>query len=85
MFIFKVCVVFQQFAKLRQSNLTESPKAQVHPVLKDLIVIPSVGPIENIERRPIEIYVNDKCAQSVMRGAHVFSCGILGSNKSTDT
>ncbi|XP_072910720.1 tRNA (cytosine(72)-C(5))-methyltransferase NSUN6 isoform X1 [Hemitrygon akajei] len=48
-----------------------------HPNLPDVILIPNIGPRENLQRHSFEVIVGAQCGNAVLRGAHVFIPGIL--------
>ncbi|CDW59455.1 methyltransferase NSUN6 [Trichuris trichiura] len=57
------------------------PVVSFHDKLKDVLVISGSGPFE-LEKQPVEVYVDSKCGKSVLRGADVYPRGIIGSSKS---
>ncbi|KRZ61883.1 putative methyltransferase NSUN6 [Trichinella nativa] len=58
----------------------KKPEVSLHWCLKDVLVLTGSGPHEK-EPFPTEIYVDKKCGKSVLRGADIYSVGILGSNR----
>jgi 16S rRNA C967 or C1407 C5-methylase (RsmB/RsmF family) len=53
----------------------------VHHLIPDLILIRSQGPFEH-QPVGVEVYVDYKCGEAVLRGSHIYSPGILGSSSS---
>lgn len=76
----QIFATFQQYKTKGCNN--QSPVVEIHSRIPDLLVVKAIGP--NFEVKPVEteIYVDEACASAVMRGADIFSCGVLGSNKS---
>ncbi|XP_063777620.1 tRNA (cytosine(72)-C(5))-methyltransferase NSUN6 isoform X2 [Pseudophryne corroboree] len=54
---------------------------QQHPKLNDLLLIPVIGPRKTLERHPVQVIVGAQCGNAVLRGAHVYSAGILSASK----
>ncbi|KAM3929659.1 tRNA (cytosine(72)-C(5))-methyltransferase NSUN6 [Leptodactylus fuscus] len=52
-----------------------------HPQLSDLLLIPVVGPRRELKQHPIQVIVGAQCGSAVLRGAHVYSAGILSASK----
>ncbi|XP_064410808.1 tRNA (cytosine(72)-C(5))-methyltransferase NSUN6 isoform X2 [Latimeria chalumnae] len=52
-----------------------------HPELSDVLLIPVIGPRENLERHTSQVIVGFQCGSAVLRGAHVFAPGILSAPK----
>ncbi|XP_069770767.1 tRNA (cytosine(72)-C(5))-methyltransferase NSUN6 isoform X2 [Narcine bancroftii] len=52
-----------------------------HPNLPDIILIPNIGPRENLQKHSFEVIVGAQCGNAVLRGAHVFIPGILSAPK----
>ncbi|KRY00113.1 putative methyltransferase NSUN6 [Trichinella pseudospiralis] len=58
----------------------KKPEVSIHWCLNDVLVLTGSGPHQK-EPFPTEIYVDKKCGKSVLRGADIYSAGILGSNR----
>ncbi|XP_072010299.1 tRNA (cytosine(72)-C(5))-methyltransferase NSUN6 isoform X2 [Engystomops pustulosus] len=52
-----------------------------HPQLNDLLLIPVIGPRRALQQHPIQVIVGAQCGSAVLRGAHVYSAGILSASK----
>ncbi|XP_063308578.1 tRNA (cytosine(72)-C(5))-methyltransferase NSUN6 isoform X2 [Pelobates fuscus] len=52
-----------------------------HPQLHDLLLIPVIGPRRKLKQHSVEVIVGAQCANAVLRGAHVYSAGILSASK----
>ncbi|KAM4705172.1 tRNA (cytosine(72)-C(5))-methyltransferase NSUN6 [Rhinophrynus dorsalis] len=52
-----------------------------HPSLHDLLLIPVIGPRRTLKRHPVRVLVGAQCGNAVLRGAHVYSAGIVSSSK----
>lgn len=52
-----------------------------HPRIPDVILIPNIGPRENLQRHSFEVIVGAQCGNAVLRGAHVFIPGIVSAPK----
>ncbi|KHJ39996.1 NOL1/NOP2/sun family protein [Trichuris suis] len=57
------------------------PAVSFHDKLKDVLVISGSGPFD-LEKQPVEVYVDIKCGKSVLRGADVYPSGLIGSSRS---
>ena len=55
------------------------PSISPHPLLDDVIVIPCIGPRDVVPEER-EVIVGADCAMAVLRGAEVYSAGIIGSS-----
>ena len=53
----------------------------LHPKIPDLVIVRAAGPFQPL-RTPLELYVDYKCGEAVLRGSHVYSPGVLGSSSS---
>ncbi|XP_078272650.1 tRNA (cytosine(72)-C(5))-methyltransferase NSUN6 isoform X2 [Rhinoraja longicauda] len=53
-----------------------------HPRIPDVILIPNIGPRENLQRHSFEVIVGAQCGNAVLRGAHDFIPGIVSAPKS---
>ncbi|XP_077124434.1 tRNA (cytosine(72)-C(5))-methyltransferase NSUN6 isoform X1 [Ranitomeya variabilis] len=52
-----------------------------HPQLDDLLLIPAIGPRRTLKQHPVQVIVGAQCGNAVLRGAHVYSAGILSASK----
>ncbi|CAI9582030.1 unnamed protein product [Staurois parvus] len=52
-----------------------------HPNLKDLLLIPVIGPRRIQKQHSVQVIVGAQCGNAVLRGAHVYSAGILSASK----
>lgn len=52
-----------------------------HPQLQDLLLIPLIGPRRALKQHPVQVIVGAQCGSAVLRGAHVYSAGILSASK----
>jgi len=52
-------------------------KSYIHPILKDMVVIPGEGR-RDIERHAKFIIVDVRCGMSVLRGADIYAPGVIG-------
>ncbi|XP_069816628.1 tRNA (cytosine(72)-C(5))-methyltransferase NSUN6 isoform X2 [Dendropsophus ebraccatus] len=52
-----------------------------HPQLSDLLLIPVIGPRRALTQHPVQVIVGAQCGNAVLRGAHVYSAGILSASK----
>ncbi|XP_075068031.1 tRNA (cytosine(72)-C(5))-methyltransferase NSUN6 [Mixophyes fleayi] len=52
-----------------------------HPKLNDLLLIPVIGPRKTLQRHSVQAVVGAQCGNAVLRGAHVYSAGILSASK----
>ncbi|XP_068091686.1 tRNA (cytosine(72)-C(5))-methyltransferase NSUN6 isoform X2 [Hyperolius riggenbachi] len=52
-----------------------------HPKLSDLLLIPVIGPRKIEKLHSIEVIVGAQCGNAVLRGAHVYSAGIISATK----
>ncbi|XP_075683698.1 tRNA (cytosine(72)-C(5))-methyltransferase NSUN6 isoform X2 [Rhinoderma darwinii] len=52
-----------------------------HPQLNDLLLIPVIGPRRALKQHPVQVIVGSQCGSAVLRGAHVYSAGILSATK----
>nr|DBA25177.1 TPA: hypothetical protein GDO54_012737 [Pyxicephalus adspersus] len=52
-----------------------------HPTLKDLLLIPVIGPRRAQKQHAVQVIVGAQCGNAVLRGAHVYSAGILSASK----
>lgn len=52
-----------------------------HPQLQDLLLIPVIGPRRALKQHPVQVIVGAQCGSAVLRGAHVYSAGILSATK----
>lgn len=53
----------------------------VHERIRDLVIVRAAGPFEP-KRYEVEVYVDFKCGEAVLRGSHVYCPGVLGSSRS---
>lgn len=51
----------------------------IHPSLPDLICIATTGPLP-VQPLPVFIIIDPKCAESVLRGSHIYCPGLLASS-----
>ena len=58
-----------------------APAILSHPVLNDVVMIPTQGPMGGVKPRPREVVVGLQCGEAVLRGADVFAPGLFGSPK----
>ncbi|XP_035688833.1 tRNA (cytosine(72)-C(5))-methyltransferase NSUN6-like isoform X1 [Branchiostoma floridae] len=69
----------QQLLKKEYSNkAAPCPPVEPHPVLPDVLVIPTTGPHPNLQHHTKEIMVDIHCGAAILRGAHIFAPGVLG-------
>ncbi|XP_053428150.1 tRNA (cytosine(72)-C(5))-methyltransferase NSUN6 isoform X1 [Nycticebus coucang] len=52
-----------------------------HPELRDILLIPVIGPRKNIQNQQCEAVVGAQCGNAVLRGAHVYVPGIVSASK----
>ncbi|MEE6466830.1 hypothetical protein FKM82_007064 [Ascaphus truei] len=52
-----------------------------HPKLHDLLLIPVIGPRRTLEQHSSQVIVGAQCGNAVLRGAHVYSAGIVSASK----
>ncbi|XP_073437951.1 tRNA (cytosine(72)-C(5))-methyltransferase NSUN6 isoform X2 [Dendrobates tinctorius] len=52
-----------------------------HPQLDDLLLIPAIGPRKALKQHPVQVIVGAQCGNAVLRGAHVYSAGIVSASK----
>ncbi|XP_053322812.1 tRNA (cytosine(72)-C(5))-methyltransferase NSUN6 [Spea bombifrons] len=52
-----------------------------HPKLHDLLLIPVIGPRRTLEQHSLQVIVGAQCGNAVLRGAHVYSSGIISASK----
>ncbi|XP_056375200.1 tRNA (cytosine(72)-C(5))-methyltransferase NSUN6 [Hyla sarda] len=52
-----------------------------HPQLSDLLLIPVIGPRRALKQHPVQVIVGAQCGSAVLRGAHVYSAGIMSASK----
>ncbi|XP_072507759.1 tRNA (cytosine(72)-C(5))-methyltransferase NSUN6 isoform X2 [Notamacropus eugenii] len=64
----------------KQFNGLSVPILQ-HPDVQDVLLIPVIGPRNNINRQPYEVIVGAHCGNAVLRGAHVYVPGIISASK----
>ncbi|KAL1270531.1 hypothetical protein QQF64_029547 [Cirrhinus molitorella] len=57
-----------------------SPSVYTHPQLPDVLLLPVHGP-RPVDRLASEVIVGAQCGNAVLRGAHVFTPGILSTPK----
>lgn len=67
----------KQLKDLRKCDVRILP----HPKLPDVLLIPVIGPRENLARYSSEVIVGVQCGNAVLRGAHVFAPGIVSAPK----
>ncbi|KAM8967146.1 tRNA (cytosine(72)-C(5))-methyltransferase NSUN6 [Pelodytes ibericus] len=53
-----------------------------HPKLHDLLLIPVIGPRRTLKQHCQQVIVGAQCGNAVLRGAHVYSAGIVSAPKS---
>ncbi|EHB07998.1 Putative methyltransferase NSUN6 [Heterocephalus glaber] len=63
----------------QQFNGLSVPVLQ-HPDLQDVLLIPVIGPRKNIKRQQCEAVVGAQCGSAVLRGAHVYTPGIVSAS-----
>lgn len=51
----------------------------IHEILYDTVIVKTLGPFQ-VSPVELEVYVDFKCGEAILRGSHVYSPGILGSN-----
>ncbi|XP_078655899.1 tRNA (cytosine(72)-C(5))-methyltransferase NSUN6-like [Branchiostoma floridae x Branchiostoma belcheri] len=69
----------QQLLMKEYSNkAVPCPPVEDHPVLPDVLLIPTTGPHVNLQHHTKEIMVDVHCGAAVLRGAHIFAPGVLG-------
>ena len=76
---FNTLRISAQEALKELSQLYEEFVISLHPALNDTIIIKSLGPYEPAPV-PLEVYVDFKCGEAVLRGSSIYSPGILGSS-----
>ncbi|XP_058914323.1 tRNA (cytosine(72)-C(5))-methyltransferase NSUN6 isoform X1 [Kogia breviceps] len=64
----------------KQFNGLSFPILQ-HPDLRDVLLIPVIGPRNHIKQQPCEVIVGAQCGNAVLRGAHVYVPGIVSASK----
>ncbi|XP_018419683.1 PREDICTED: putative methyltransferase NSUN6 [Nanorana parkeri] len=52
-----------------------------HPRLKDLLLIPVIGPRRTQKQHSVQVIVGALCGNAVLRGAHVYAAGIISASK----
>uniref|UniRef100_A0A8C3CBE0 NOP2/Sun RNA methyltransferase 6 n=1 Tax=Cairina moschata TaxID=8855 RepID=A0A8C3CBE0_CAIMO len=52
-----------------------------HPELRDILVIPAIGPRQDLKKHESEVIVGAQCGYAVLRGAHVYVPGIISTSK----
>ncbi|KAM4688383.1 tRNA (cytosine(72)-C(5))-methyltransferase NSUN6 isoform 3-T4 [Discoglossus pictus] len=52
-----------------------------HPKLHDLLLIPVIGPRKVLKQHSLQAIVGAQCGNAVLRGAHVYSAGIVSASK----
>lgn len=52
-----------------------------HPDLQDILLIPVIGPRQDLQKLSAEVIVGPQCGNAVLRGAHVFVPGIISASK----
>ncbi|CAH1238735.1 NSUN6 [Branchiostoma lanceolatum] len=69
----------QQLLKKEYSNkAVPCPPVEPHPVLPDVLLIPTTGPHLSLQHHSKEIMVDIPCGAAILRGAHIFAPGVLG-------
>ncbi|XP_058914324.1 tRNA (cytosine(72)-C(5))-methyltransferase NSUN6 isoform X2 [Kogia breviceps] len=68
------------FGELQKFNGLSFPILQ-HPDLRDVLLIPVIGPRNHIKQQPCEVIVGAQCGNAVLRGAHVYVPGIVSASK----
>ncbi|XP_001377237.2 tRNA (cytosine(72)-C(5))-methyltransferase NSUN6 isoform X2 [Monodelphis domestica] len=64
----------------KQFNGLSVPILQ-HPDVQDVLLIPVIGPRNNINKQLLEVIVGAHCGNAVLRGAHVYVPGIMSASK----
>ncbi|OXB84683.1 UNVERIFIED_CONTAM: hypothetical protein H355_001160 [Colinus virginianus] len=52
-----------------------------HPQLQDILLIPSIGPRQDLKKHESEVIVGAQCGYAVLRGAHVYVPGIISTSR----
>uniref|UniRef100_A0A8C5MFN1 NOP2/Sun RNA methyltransferase 6 n=1 Tax=Leptobrachium leishanense TaxID=445787 RepID=A0A8C5MFN1_9ANUR len=52
-----------------------------HSRIHDFLLIPVIGPRRKLTQHPVQAIVGAQCANAVLRGAHVYSAGIVSASK----
>ncbi|KAJ7408300.1 putative methyltransferase NSUN6 [Pitangus sulphuratus] len=52
-----------------------------HPKLQDILLIPVIGPRQDLKKHPSEVIVGAQCGYAVLRGAHVYVPGIVSTSR----
>uniref|UniRef100_A0A493U2J3 NOP2/Sun RNA methyltransferase 6 n=1 Tax=Anas platyrhynchos platyrhynchos TaxID=8840 RepID=A0A493U2J3_ANAPP len=52
-----------------------------HPELQDILLIPAIGPRQDLKKHESEVIVGAQCGYAVLRGAHVYVPGIISTSK----
>ncbi|XP_061853366.1 tRNA (cytosine(72)-C(5))-methyltransferase NSUN6 isoform X1 [Colius striatus] len=52
-----------------------------HPKLQDILLIPVIGPRQDLKSHASEVIVGAQCGYAVLRGAHVYVPGILSTSR----
>lgn len=52
-----------------------------HPQLRDILLIPSIGPRKDLKKHESEVIVGAQCGYAVLRGAHVYVPGIISTSR----
>jgi hypothetical protein len=70
-----------ELLKLAQDTGRTYGNVEPHPQIPDcILIVPKTKEAEHIERNDKEIVVSRKCAESVLRGSHIFVPGIIASS-----
>ncbi|XP_061442342.1 tRNA (cytosine(72)-C(5))-methyltransferase NSUN6 isoform X2 [Rhineura floridana] len=52
-----------------------------HPELPDILLIPVIGPRKDLQKLANQVIVGAQCGNAVLRGAHVYTPGIISASK----
>ncbi|XP_048806456.1 tRNA (cytosine(72)-C(5))-methyltransferase NSUN6 [Lagopus muta] len=52
-----------------------------HPQLRDILLIPAIGPRQDLKKYESEVIVGAQCGYAVLRGAHVYVPGIISTSR----
>ncbi|NXN21587.1 NOP2 methyltransferase, partial [Nycticryphes semicollaris] len=52
-----------------------------HPKLQDILLIPVIGPRQDLKKHASEVIVGAHCGYAVLRGAHVYVPGIISTSR----
>ncbi|XP_063180773.1 tRNA (cytosine(72)-C(5))-methyltransferase NSUN6 [Chroicocephalus ridibundus] len=52
-----------------------------HPKLQDVLLIPVIGPRQDLKKHASEVIVGAQCGYAVLRGAHVYVPGIISTSR----